>query len=168
MKIRLDAIAYSNLLNIYTKTSHARAEDLLWEMVEDYLTGNESAKPRIRNFNTVLAMWSKSNKEQAPERAHAIVARLIELNETGELDVKPDTYTYSLLLKTWYVVAFSYIPIRISTPLSWKPSFFFVQGHDDTTHRSIEGCPVPLLDARPTPSRRRSRPSGCHQVHDVH
>ena len=100
-----DAIAYSNLLNIFTKGSetHTRAEAILWEMVQDYLSGNQSAKPRIRNFNTVLAMWSKSKASHAPDRAHYIVLRLLGLNGSNTLDVTPDPYTYSLLLKTWYV-----------------------------------------------------------------
>lgn len=98
-----DAIAYSNLLNIFTQRPalHSRAEDLLWEMVDDYLHGNCRAEPRIRNFNTILAMWSKSSEYEAPERAQALVMKLKDLSLAQALPVQPDSYTYSLLLKTW-------------------------------------------------------------------
>jgi hypothetical protein len=32
-----------------------------------------------------------------------VVSRFLELVEKGALMIKPDEYTYSLLLKTWYV-----------------------------------------------------------------
>jgi len=101
--LRPDKIAYSNLMNAYaaSKHSYARAEDILWEMVQDFLNGNEMAKPLVRSFNTVLAIWSKSEASHAPERAEAVLHRLHQLNKTKALDVKPDKYSYSLLLKSW-------------------------------------------------------------------
>lgn len=102
-QLRPDAIAYSNMVNIFVQhpSTHFRAEDVLWEMVEDYLGGNDTAKPRIRNFNTILAMWSKSVADEAPDRAQSIVSKLMRLNSNHKLDCTPDAYTYSLLLKTW-------------------------------------------------------------------
>jgi hypothetical protein len=101
--VQIDAIAYSNLLNIFTKnpSTHKRAEHLLWEMVLDYKGGNKKAKPHTRNFNTVLAMWAKSNDPESARRAQLVVERLIQFQDEGTLHVKPDEYTYSLLLKNW-------------------------------------------------------------------
>ncbi|GAX22657.1 hypothetical protein FisN_17Lh150 [Fistulifera solaris] len=101
--LQVDAIAYSNLLNIFTKnpSTHKRAEQLLWEMVSDYKGGNKKAKPHTRNFNTVLAMWAKSNDPESARRAQLVVERLIQFQDEGTLHVKPDEYTYSLLLKNW-------------------------------------------------------------------
>ena len=100
---KLDAIAYSTLLNIFTKSpaTHERAEELLWEMVTDHKGGNQKAKPHTRNFNTVLAMWAKSNDPDSARRAQVLVERLIQFREEGILRVQPDEYTYSLLLKSW-------------------------------------------------------------------
>ncbi|GAX13218.1 hypothetical protein FisN_17Hh150 [Fistulifera solaris] len=101
--LQVDAIAYSNLLNIFTKnpSTHERAEQLLWEMVSDYKEGNKKAKPHTRNFNTVIAMWAKSNDPESARRAQLVVERLIQFQDEGTLYVKPDEYTYSLLLKNW-------------------------------------------------------------------
>lgn len=102
--LKPDKMAYSNLMNahINNKTTYNRAEDILWEMVDDYRSGNINAKPCTRNFNTVLAMWSKTPWDsEAPERSEELISRLLDLSKAGVLDVQPDKYTYSLLLKTW-------------------------------------------------------------------
>lgn len=42
-----DCIAYSIVLNKFAQESmYNSAEDILFEMVDDYLSGNDSAKPR--------------------------------------------------------------------------------------------------------------------------
>jgi hypothetical protein len=55
------------------------------------------------NFNTVLAMHARSSTFRAPERAEKTLRRYRELCSQGILRNKPDAYSYSLLLKTWYV-----------------------------------------------------------------
>jgi hypothetical protein len=55
------------------------------------------------HFNTVLALHARSNASDAPDRAERLVSRFHVLAGTGALTIKPDEYTYSLLLKTWYV-----------------------------------------------------------------
>jgi pentatricopeptide repeat protein len=98
-----DAILYSNVINIFTKnaTTNNRAEELLWTMVHDFLTGNKFAEPKIRNFNTIMAMWSKSTEDIAPYKAQTIVLRMHEFCKENILTIPPDSYTYCLLLKTW-------------------------------------------------------------------
>ncbi|GAX09744.1 hypothetical protein FisN_19Lh213 [Fistulifera solaris] len=98
-----DAILYSNVINIFTKnaTTNHRAEELLWAMVHDFLTGNKFAEPKIRNFNTIMAMWSKSTEDIAPYKAQTIVLRMLEFCKEKILNMAPDSYTYCLLLKTW-------------------------------------------------------------------
>jgi hypothetical protein len=97
-----DCVAYSNLINsIVNGQGYSRAADILWEMVDDFLKGNSKCKPRIRNLNTILAVWSKSSAPYAAERAEEIVHRWLKLNKTTEMDIKPDGYTYCLLLKCW-------------------------------------------------------------------
>jgi pentatricopeptide repeat protein len=46
-----DSIAYSIVLNKFAQESmYDAAEALLFEMIDDYLRGNDSAKPRTRKF----------------------------------------------------------------------------------------------------------------------
>lgn len=98
-----DRVAYVTLLAIFTKNNatHNRAENLLWEMVGDFLNGNNGAKPYIRDFNSCMAMWSKSLADEAPHRAMRLILHLLRLNETSRLRAIPDSYTYGLLLKAW-------------------------------------------------------------------
>jgi hypothetical protein len=102
--LRPDALVYSNLINAVSNGGEfAHAEGLFWEMVDEYLKGNELCKPCIRHLNSVLAVWSKSDAPSAGERGEEMVLRWIRLNEEGLLDVEPDAYTFSLVLKCWYV-----------------------------------------------------------------
>ena len=99
-----DNLAYACLINSFVKNGDSvRAEEILWEMVNAYIRGNEKAKPSARNFNTVLAMLANEKSEDASERAENIVRRLIELNAKNVFSVKPDEFSFSLLLKSWYV-----------------------------------------------------------------
>jgi hypothetical protein len=100
--LRPDATAYSSVLNAYIGGPNApRAEDILLEMVSDYLNGNNSAKPCLRHFNVVVTVWSKTESPHAPERAESILHRMHELYNVGALDFKPNSYSYSLMLKSW-------------------------------------------------------------------
>lgn len=49
-----------------------------------------------------MAMHSRSSKTDAPDRAEAVMKRFRELSNQRAVRIKPDEYTYSLLLKTWY------------------------------------------------------------------
>jgi hypothetical protein len=100
--LRPDDVAYTNVLHAYIGGTNApRAEDILWEMVGDYLNGNNSAKPSLRLCNAVLSVWSVTEAPHAPERAEAMINRIHELCNAGALDFKPNSYTYSLMLKSW-------------------------------------------------------------------
>lgn len=50
--MRPDCISYSILLNTYAqKLQIKEAEEMLWEMVDDFLGGNAAAQPRTRKHN---------------------------------------------------------------------------------------------------------------------
>ena len=131
--MRPDCISYSILLNTYAqKMMIDDAERILWEMVDDFtLYGNKAADPRTRkyttviiahsssctlfllmqapvlcqkgNFNTVIAMYARSPIYDAPERAEKVLRRYRDLSSHNLLENKPDEYSYSLILKAWYV-----------------------------------------------------------------
>lgn len=107
--LRPDAAAYGSLIHAYTGglTAH-RAGDILWEMVGDFLNANGSAKPDVRIFNSVISVWSKTKSPHAPERAQEILNRMHILYNEGVLEFKPNSYAYSLVLKSWYVAVASW------------------------------------------------------------
>lgn len=122
--LRPDCISYSIVMNTFAQEAmYKEAEDLLWEMTDDFLSGNDSAKPRTRNFNTIVAMYA--NGADAPERAEAVVHRFRELASTGALNgSQPDEYTYSLLLKSWVASSRPDGIYNASACLAWMRSLF--------------------------------------------
>jgi len=102
-ELKTDHVMFTNVLNIFVSNpkTHDRAEGYLWSMIDEFKEGNHSLKLNIRNFNTVVAMWSKSPVPDAALRAQAMVTRLLKMNESNELNLAPDEFTYALLLKTW-------------------------------------------------------------------
>jgi pentatricopeptide repeat protein len=108
--LRPDRLAYCNMINAASNSGgFLYAEQLLWEMVDEYLKGNATCKPCARSFNTILSVWSKSSATYAPERAEELVRRWIRLNDKGLLDIEPDGWSYSLVLKCWYALRVSLV-----------------------------------------------------------
>ena len=98
-----DTICYSNLINVFVNCGrkYHDAERILWEMVDSYLSGLDSAEPTVRSFNTLLAVWSKSSLRESPERVQMILQRWRDLKQQGKIAASPDEYSYALLLKAW-------------------------------------------------------------------
>jgi pentatricopeptide repeat protein len=107
--LKPDNVCYSNLINAYVQAGHNQisnaehAETLFWEMVDRFTKGNLKAAPTTRNFNTILAAWSKIASPKSAIHAENMIHRWEELNTRGGLKEVPDAYSYSLLLKAWYV-----------------------------------------------------------------
>jgi hypothetical protein len=76
-------IVSSLVVNDYSSRAFAwagkaeRAETLLEEMNSDYLDGNDSSKPNVRSFNTLLDAWSKSRYRDSSQRPEAILERMV-------------------------------------------------------------------------------------------
>jgi pentatricopeptide repeat protein len=97
-----NAVMYTSVIKAWAKAGNPdRAELLLKRMYEDYtLNGNTNVKPNIWSFNTVLAAWSKGSPTGAVESAEKLLRKMIDLNEQGVLDSRPDTVSYNCLLHT--------------------------------------------------------------------
>jgi hypothetical protein len=86
------------VLNAWARVGHAeRAESLLTTMYEDYASGKSSTPPDVVSFTTVLAAHararpssSSSSLQGNAERAEAILHLMLELYDSGDLDIKPD------------------------------------------------------------------------------
>lgn len=102
-----DNVCYSNLINVYILSGPKnfstieKAESLFWDMVASFFDGNRKAAPTTRNFNTVLAAFSKLNEPSAAVHASDMVREWERFCKDGRLSAKPDAYSYSLLLKSW-------------------------------------------------------------------
>lgn len=93
---RPDFISYSTVMNGWAQQGHPeQASRLLREMYDDYLLGNETAKPDLQCFNAILTAYSKCKDEDAPRRAEAFLDHMKKIADDGVLDIRPDVYTMS-------------------------------------------------------------------------
>jgi pentatricopeptide repeat protein len=105
-----DRVCYSNLINVYINSQDndfsdigtiVKAEGRFWEMVDLFFAGNKKAEPSTRNFNTILAALSNCTSSKAALHASEMILKWEKLNQEGKLREEPDSYSYSLLLKSW-------------------------------------------------------------------
>jgi hypothetical protein len=106
-----DAIAYVTCMNafVYTKTPEApvQAEEILNEMNEKYLDGDDSMKPSPRSIQNVIDAWMRSDNPKSVEKAELVLDRYEEFleeacnsEETGQVSEEL-AYIYRSMLFGW-------------------------------------------------------------------
>jgi pentatricopeptide repeat protein len=88
-------ISYNTLLNAWGKSSDGNglvmAEQVLQEMIQAWMAGNEDLKPDAITFTTIMSAYSRSNDPNAAQRAEEL------FNMMDELHIKKNMFTYSAL-----------------------------------------------------------------------
>jgi pentatricopeptide repeat protein len=93
---RPNFVTYSTIMNAWAKQGHPeRASEVLRLMYDDYLAGNETAKPDLQSFNTVLASYIKCKDRDAPARAEVFLKHMMQINKDCILDLHLDVYSWS-------------------------------------------------------------------------
>lgn len=77
-----------------------RAESILNQMHEEFLSGNSCTKPNTKTFNNLISSWSRSGSPMAAWRADGVFQRMEQLSNSGQLDVKPDGETFDIVIGT--------------------------------------------------------------------
>jgi hypothetical protein len=73
-----------------------RAEVILQHMNQMYQKGgHDNLKPTTGIFNAVINAWARSREKIAPVRAEQILEWMEKLHRNGNIDVKPDKYTFN-------------------------------------------------------------------------
>lgn len=73
-----------------------RAEAILQHMNQLYQSGgHDTVKPTTGIFNAVINAWARSREKIAPVRAEQILEWMEKLHRNGNLDIKPDKYTFN-------------------------------------------------------------------------
>jgi len=95
--VRPNFVTYSTVMNAWARAGQPdRAAAVLRSMYDDYQqNGNESAKPDLQSFNTVLKAYTKSTDDDVPEKAEQFFRTLQEIQNQGDLGIRIDTYTYA-------------------------------------------------------------------------
>eukprot|EP00532_Pseudo-nitzschia_australis_P000612 CAMPEP_0168197066 /NCGR_PEP_ID=MMETSP0139_2-20121125/20922_1 /TAXON_ID=44445 /ORGANISM="Pseudo-nitzschia australis, Strain 10249 10 AB" /LENGTH=1040 /DNA_ID=CAMNT_0008121425 /DNA_START=219 /DNA_END=3341 /DNA_ORIENTATION=- len=94
-----DTALYNALIEAQGGDSN-RAEEFLQVMHLSYSEGNDIVKPNTETFNGVIQSWLRSGSPMAAWRADGIFKRMVELSNTGKLDVKPNSRTFDLVIST--------------------------------------------------------------------
>jgi len=76
-----------------------RAEAILHHMHKLYQSGQHSnLKPTTGIFNAVINSWARSKGKNAPTRSEEILNWMDQLHRMGNLDVRPDKYTFNTVI----------------------------------------------------------------------
>ena len=95
-----NAVIYTSVINAWAQNGDGpRAEALLEEMYEDYKNGNMSAKPTVQAYGAVLNAWARSGSPHAPDRAEAILSKLLELSD--QFGCQPDATSFYAFIECW-------------------------------------------------------------------
>lgn len=94
--VKPDAVTFSTVMDAWARAARPdRAVAVLTAMYDDYLAGNEKAKPDRQAFNTVLKAYTRSSDENVPHQAESFLRQMHYIAKQGDLDIYPDTFTYA-------------------------------------------------------------------------
>lgn len=88
------------LINSITKSGRKgaaeRAENILFEMYEEFKNGKIGVKPDTQLVSSVIDCWQKSGDRDAGERAEALLNWLIHIyEETGDEELRPNQFSFT-------------------------------------------------------------------------
>jgi pentatricopeptide repeat protein len=102
--LKPDATSMNTVLNVLSINEGAvRTEQKLLEFYEAHIREPQrNPSPDTIAFSTTINAWSKSSDRNAPDRAHALLRKLIGLyNSEGKKIHKPDIVTYTNVMQCW-------------------------------------------------------------------
>jgi pentatricopeptide repeat protein len=79
----------------------AQAEALLKNMNDRYKEGDIDCKPDAVTINSVIGVWSKSERPEAGERAEAFLDLMERVYLAGDITVKPDRYSFNSVMNAY-------------------------------------------------------------------
>lgn len=79
------------------RTSAQEAENYLLQTLTE-----GTVRPDVVAFTKVISAWARSRRPDAPDRAEALLNRMIDIaNVEGKEDVRPNTFTYNALINAF-------------------------------------------------------------------
>lgn len=79
------------------RTSAQEAENYLLQTLTE-----GTVRPDVVAFTKVISAWARSRRPDAPDRAEALLNRMIDIaNVEGREDVRPNTFTYNALINAF-------------------------------------------------------------------
>jgi len=102
--LKPDATSMNTVLNVLSINEGAvRTEQKLWEFYDAHIKEPQRhPSPDTIAFSTTINAWSNSSDPNAPNRADALLRKLIEIYETKKKTLhKPDIVTYTNVMQAW-------------------------------------------------------------------
>ncbi len=97
--IHPNSISYITCMDAYARVGDAHNNIRILSMMEkSFEKGNKNAKPTRRAYTSALNALAKSGRGDAGARAEALVNKMEKLYKAGEIDMKPDTTVYNILI----------------------------------------------------------------------
>jgi len=98
--------SYNKVINAWAKCrlrdAASQAERILKFMDDDFQSGrNTNAKPNAVSYNTVLMANTYLNGEEAASNAYRILQKIEQIYKDGDENMKPDSITYYMVIKTF-------------------------------------------------------------------
>eukprot|EP00537_Pseudo-nitzschia_pungens_P002920 CAMPEP_0172370758 /NCGR_PEP_ID=MMETSP1060-20121228/39496_1 /TAXON_ID=37318 /ORGANISM="Pseudo-nitzschia pungens, Strain cf. cingulata" /LENGTH=950 /DNA_ID=CAMNT_0013096137 /DNA_START=404 /DNA_END=3256 /DNA_ORIENTATION=- len=102
--IQPDVVTYNTMLHSYSRQGDfEKAESLLKEMfLED-----SPVSPDSTSMNTIINAWTKSGKDDAPQRAEAILEQMLKPSDSNEAwgksleGIRPSSITFNSVMTAW-------------------------------------------------------------------
>lgn len=103
---RPDLLSYVTLIHAHASSSEKgsaqRAQDVLFEVLEDYKRGNAELKPTARVFSLVIGAWQKSGERDAGEHAEALLNWMIAAcQDLQDESFRPNEFIFSMTISAW-------------------------------------------------------------------
>mmetsp|Transcript_21512 Transcript_21512/g.30828 ORF Transcript_21512/g.30828 Transcript_21512/m.30828 type:complete len:976 (-) Transcript_21512:1166-4093(-) len=100
--LRPDKITFSSVMVAWMNSNepalaYSRVIALHEQMERLYHEGNEKCKPDTVSFSILISALAKSNEEDAPQKAEAVINRMKKF----EGGLRPNVYTYNSLILAW-------------------------------------------------------------------
>jgi pentatricopeptide repeat protein len=112
-----DTITYSSVIATYAAHGDVDGANDILKMMEDEedeedeeddnnnnnknATATTAAKPNMRTYSTLINVWSKSGRDDAPKEAKKLLDKVIDLHSRGKIDEGPNTIIYSSVIDTY-------------------------------------------------------------------
>eukprot|EP00531_Pseudo-nitzschia_arenysensis_P000393 CAMPEP_0116125186 /NCGR_PEP_ID=MMETSP0329-20121206/5675_1 /TAXON_ID=697910 /ORGANISM="Pseudo-nitzschia arenysensis, Strain B593" /LENGTH=1008 /DNA_ID=CAMNT_0003619207 /DNA_START=133 /DNA_END=3159 /DNA_ORIENTATION=+ len=118
--LKPDTTSMNTVLNALSIHEGAvRTEQKLLEFCEAHAQDSQqNPSPDTIAFSTTINAWSNSSSPDAPEKADALLRKLIDLYETGKKKIhKPDIVTYTNVMQCWVKSKKSQAPVKAESIL---------------------------------------------------
>lgn len=108
--IKPNTRTFTACLNAFsTSNDPSRAEALFERMHRMFEMGNKDIRPSVETYNAMIKVWACSDRDDAPERAQALLFSISDNKLIHEKDwnIKPNVISFNTVLNMWALRAWT-------------------------------------------------------------